>query len=675
MEAISSPADLQRAASASTQAGLRPRARLVRRSGLLLLGMGLLALAAYLWAGVDFGTFPESWNLGLRQPIDQFESWVIGNRTTHPFFALFVDPVKAGLDLLIRAIENVLLQIPWTILLLALFVIAWRGAGIVVALFSVICLLITGMFGLWQPTMQTLALMGVAVLLSLLIGVPLGIWSARSDRVDAALRPVLDAMQTMPAFVYLIPVVLLLGVARAPAVVATIIYALPPAVRLTNLGIRQVSPNSVEAADMFGSTAWQKLVKVQLPLALPSILLGVNQTIMMALGIVVIAALVGAGGLGGEVMDALRQLRVGQGLEAGLAIVFLAVIFDRISFGFSRNSRAAKSVRIASASHQDGMPLRKLLLWGGLALVALILWLGAWLNLQVNGITLARFPAALHFSIREPVDAAVIWMQDNLYQIGNWPIGTGPLSDFLIIYLLNPLRSLFQTWLPWPLIILSFAWLGYAVKGGPLALAAAICLFCTGLLGMWPQTMDTLSQVLVAVLIAVVLGIPLGIVAARSDWAEFILRPILDFLQTIPQFVYLVPVIMLFNVGRVPGVIASVLYAIPPVIRLTNLGIRQVSPNTLEAADMFGSTAWQKLVKVQLPLALPSIMAGVNQTVMMVLAMVIIAGLVGGGALGYEAVTGLAKSQLGRGIESGLAIVLLAVGLDRITQAWGRLGD
>ncbi|MEZ4663438.1 MAG: ABC transporter permease subunit [Caldilineaceae bacterium] len=674
MEAVSSPADLPSVSPARSQAGLTPRARLIRISGLLLLGLGAVALAVHLLGGVDFGTFPESWNLGLRQPIDEFESWIIGHRTTHPFFALFIDPIKASLDLLIRAIENMLLQIPWTILLLALFLIAWRGAGIAVALFSAICLLITGMFGLWQPTMQTLALMGVAVLLSLLMGVPLGIWSARSDRVDAALRPLLDAMQTMPAFVYLIPVVLLLGVARAPAVAATVIYALPPAVRLTNLGIRQVSANTVEAADMFGSTAWQKLVKVQLPLALPSILLGVNQTIMMALGIVVIAALVGAGGLGGEVIDALRQLRVGQGLEAGLAIVFLAVIFDRISFGFSRSRSVSHSVS-GAGGHPTRKTMHKLLLWGGLALFAFILWLGAWLNLQVNGITLARFPAALHFSIREPVDAAVIWMQDNLYQIGDWPVGTGPLSDFLIIYLLNPLRSLFQTWLPWPLIILGFAWLGYAVKGGRLALLAALSLFCTGLLGMWPQTMDTLSQVLVAVLISVVLGIPLGIMAARSDWAEFILRPILDFLQTIPQFVYLVPVIMLFNVGRVPGVIASVLYAIVPVIRLTNLGIRQVSPNTLEAADMFGSTARQKLVKVQLPLALPSIMAGVNQTVMMVLAMVIIAGLVGGGALGYEAVTGLAKSQLGRGIESGLAIVLLAVVLDRITQAWGRLGD
>ena len=175
-----------------------------------------------------------------------------------------------------------------------------------------------------------------------------------------------------------------------------------------------------------------------------------------------------------------------------------------------------------------------------------------------------------------------------------------------------------------------------------------------------------------AVLIAVVIGVPLGVLAARSDRFEMILRPILDFLQTIPTFVYLVPVIMLFNVGRVPGIMASVLYAIPPVIRLTNLGIRRVPEEIIDAADAFGSTSRQKLFKVQLPLAMPSIMMGVNQTMMMVLAMVVIAGLVGGGALGLEAVTGLAKSQVGRGMQAGLAIVILAIILDRITQGWAQ---
>jgi ABC-type proline/glycine betaine transport system permease subunit len=222
-------------------------------------------------------------------------------------------------------------------------------------------------------------------------------------------------------------------------------------------------------------------------------------------------------------------------------------------------------------------------------------------------------------------------------------------------------------------VILIFVTLAYAVNGWKLALFTLFALVLIGGLGMWEHTMDTLSQVVVAVALAVLIGIPLGVWSALSDLAERILRPALDFLQTIPPFVYLVPVIMLFSIGRIPGIIASVLYALPPIVRLTNLGIRQVEKTSVEVANAFGSTGWQKLYKVQFPLALPTIMLGVNQTIMMVLAMVIIAGLVGGGGLGFEVVAGLSQNELGRGVESGLAIVLMAIILDRITQSFAEL--
>ena len=652
---------------------LKESKRLMRYLGIGIIILLFGAILLNTQFGVEYAPFPESWNLGLRQPIDQFKSWVIGNRTTHPLFTLFFDPISDTIDLLLRALEAFLLALPWSVVAVALFFVAYRTAGRNVALFSVAGLILIGLFGLWEPSMQTFALIGVSVAISLLLGIPLGILAARSDRFNRLLRPLLDAMQTMPAFVYLIPVLLFFGIARVPSVVATIIYALPPAVRLTNLGIRQVPESALEAAEMFGSTPGQKLRKVQLPLAMPSILLGVNQTIMMALGIVVIAALIGAGGLGLEVLTALRSLRVGQGLEAGLAIVLMAIIFDRISYGLSRNSSAALGEEppqhdaFRKKFSQVNALLYNYTYWSTALTIMLVFAM-----LYLYGLrALGEFPDWMQLSIRGPVDASVVWMRDNLYQIGNLPIGTGPLSDFLVIRLLNPLRTLLRTWLPWPLIIVAFSFVAYAVKDLRLALLTALCLFTTGLLGLWSESMDTLSQVLVAVLISVAVGIPCGIWAAKSASAEKIIRPTMDLLQTIPPFVYLVPVIMLFKVGRVPGVIASVLYALPPIVRLTSLGIRQVAQNAIEAADMFGSTPRQKLLKVELPLARASIMAGINQTVMMVLAMVIIAGLVGGGALGHEAVTGLAKSQLGRGIEAGLAIVLLAVVLDRITQALG----
>jgi glycine betaine/proline transport system permease protein len=517
--------------------------------------------------------------------------------------------------------------------------------------------------------LQTLALMGASVALALLVGLPLGVLSARWPRVDAALRPILDAMQTMPAFVYLIPVLLFFGVARVPAVVATVIYALPPAIRFTASGIRQVPASAVEAADLFCSTSYQKLWKVQLPLALPAVLAGVNQTIMMALSMVVIAALVGAGGLGREVLVSLQRLNVGQALEAGLAIVLLAVLLDRISAGFyheRQKALAGKGSTAAPKSRRLPRWARNYLYWA----MALVLLYGLMLVAR-SVLLLTTWPETWQLSIREPVDAAVRWMRDNLYQFGDLPLGTGPLSDFFVRAALNPLRDGLLA-APWLVVAVGFGLIGYLAAGPRLGLLSAVAMALTGFLGLWDATLDTLSQVVVAVVLALLIGLPLGIWTANYDRVRAWLMPMLDLLQTIPVFVYLVPVIMLFNVGRVPGVIASVLYAVPPMIRLTDMGLRQVAPAAVEAADAFGSSPWQRLVKVQLPLAMPSIILGVNQTVMLVLAMVIIAGLVGGGALGFEAVTGLAKSELGRGVEAGIAIVVLAMVLDRITQAWSR---
>ena len=674
--------------------------------GLIYLSAGLLLL---FWVSQQFEllkVFPESWNVGLRDVLNIFKRWVVVHRNTHWIFTYIFEPFSAVTDFSLRRVENFLLWLPWPVVILAIFLIADRVQGLRLALVMLFCLLPMGLFGLWAESMQTLALMVIAVIFALVIGIPLGIWSANNDMVEKFLRPVLDAMQTMPAFVYLIPVLLFFGVARVPSIIATVIYALPPAIRLTNLGLRTISEDVLEAAVAFGSTEKQLLRKVKLPLALPSIMVGVNQTIMMALSIVVIAALIGAGGLGDVVLKSLRRLRVGNALEAGLAIVFLAILLDRLSEAmsklerhslpqfsgfklFSEKSRGNRLVEKVEAGiawvyrvgDQAVLQVKGLLLkiFGDNAdwvrkyastitkLIFLVLLTILFLLLGVQ-----EFSAALRLNIYQPVDALVQWMQVNLYNIGNSGIGTGPLRDFLILNVFKPLRLLLTETFPWTVIVFLFAFAAYYASGWRLTFSVLLLTLLIGFIGMWTFTMDTLGQTLVAGTICIVLGIPLGIWSSKSDKVDRALRPILDFLQTIPIFVYLVPVIMLFGTGSVAGLIASVLYSAVPVIRLTNAGIRGVDKTLKESAISFGSTWFQALIKIEIPLALPSIMLGINQTIMMVLAMVIIAGLVGATGLGLEVYQGFANDNLGRSVEAGLAIVLCAVVIDRITQKFAQ---
>jgi len=240
----------------------------------------------------------------------------------------------ATVEALTESVESLLLAAPRWLVAFAFIATGFWRVGWKFALFCVACFVVIIGTGFWPQTMVTLALITAATLISLLIGLPLGLWMSKSDRVAAIVRPILDFMQTMPAFVYLIPAAMLFGLGRVPGVLATVIFAMPPVVRLTNLGIRQVNKEQVEAGVTFGCTPIQVLIKVQIPGALPSIMAGVNQTIMMALSMVIIASMVGAGGLGNDVLASIQRLDIGLGFESGLAVVLLAIMLDRITETF-----------------------------------------------------------------------------------------------------------------------------------------------------------------------------------------------------------------------------------------------------------------------------------------------------------------------------------------------------
>ena len=247
--------------------------------------------------------------------------------------------MKAPIEFLLDSVNGALQWLPPIVFIAIIGFLAWRWAGPRIAAFTVIAFVLIGMIGLWSLTMVTLSMVAASVLVCLILGLPLGILSARSDRFQAFLRPVLDVMQTTPAFVYLVPVVMLFSIGTVAGVIATIIFALPPLIRLTDLGIRQVPEDVIEAADAFGSSEREILFKVRLPLALPTIMAGINQTIMLALSMVVIAALIGAGGLGRPVIEGLNALRVGQAGIGGLAIVLLAIVLDRLTQALGQKRR------------------------------------------------------------------------------------------------------------------------------------------------------------------------------------------------------------------------------------------------------------------------------------------------------------------------------------------------
>jgi glycine betaine/proline transport system permease protein len=261
----------------------------------------------------------------LDEWVSHFVDWLVDN-----YRELF-QTIKWPVEQTLNGLDAGLNALPPLIIIAALALVAWRFSGKALALFTLVTMTFVGLLGLWEDTMTTLAMVLCSVIFCALAGIPLGIWAGRSDNFEAGLRPVLDAMQTTPAFVYLVPIVMLFSVGNVAGVLATIVFALPPIIRLTSLGIRQVHPELVEAAQAFGATRWQVLTRVQVPLAMPTILAGLNQTIMMALSMVVIAALIGAGGLGSPVILGLNTLDIGRAVIGGLGIVLMAIVLDRIT--------------------------------------------------------------------------------------------------------------------------------------------------------------------------------------------------------------------------------------------------------------------------------------------------------------------------------------------------------
>jgi glycine betaine/proline transport system permease protein len=584
--------------------------------------------------------FPSSWDVGLSDPINEFQKWAAVNRLEHWLFTGVLTPIGDAINGTYDRLVDLLLSMPWFLLPLVAFAVIARTGRWGSATFAAACLVYPEVAGLREPSMNTIALSLLCVVVCVLLGAPLGVWAGLRPSSERFLRPIVDVLQSLPTTLYLAPAVLLFGIGQTPAAIATVAFAIGPLVRITALGIREVPPASVEAGTMLGSTPRQLLWKVQFPQATPALLTGVNQTIMAALSMAVIGALVGAGGLGAEVFQTLSLRSPGRGLLVGLAITAIAIAFDRV----------VRSL-VEPPTRAWAMGPRW---WGGLAAGTV----AAWAIGRAAGVT--GSPYVVEADVVEPVDDLVIWIRDTFGDALQW------INDLVVGDVVIPIRDLLGTDLAWPVVVGAAAALAWWASGWRLAVFAVAGLVVVGLLGMWSASVETLAQLLVAVVLSIVVAVPLGVALGTRPRLETAVNPFLETLQTLPSVIYAIPFTMVFAVGYLPGILSTALYAIPAGVRLAALAVRRVDEQALEASTTFGATPWQRLAGVRMPMAFDGIMLGVNQIIMMAMSMILITGLTGSQGLGYELVSALRKPDVGVGIEAGIAVVVMGILLDRI---------
>lgn len=633
-----------------------------------------LSIATLFWLfGKDIAPwafrFPRQWQWNLKRTISDFMAWLIDDASfglftftdlTRGLAHLIELPYTAVLSLLSTGFLQgrgsdaiqILPPLSWLAiiavsLLMGRYFKDWKLATLIGA-----CLLYLAVFGQWQSAMVTLSSILIAVPLGVTSGLLVGLLAYRWPWFEKLIRPVLDLMQTVPVFAYLVPILVLFGFGPVSAIIATIIYATPPMVRVAVVALQGVPGEVVDLGRMIGCTRRQMTWKVMVPSALPSIMIGVNQVIMLSLNMVIIASMIGAGGLGFEVLASLRRLDIGAGIEAGVAIVVLAIAIDRLSQAVAQRNLPVHSKKDASAPFWRRYPYTSVSLAIVLATgLAGVVW--GWIQ---------TYPESMTITTGTFWSEVVKWINLNFFD------ELEGLKTAVLLNVMIPFKR-FLLGLPWPAVIALLALAGWSLGGWRLAVLCAALAFFIVLVGLWAKAMITVYLCGTSVLIACLIGMPIAVLAAERERLWQYVQVVIDTLQTLPSFVYLMPVVMLFRVGDFSAMIAVVAYAIAPAIRYTAHGLQQVDPRLLEAGIVSGCTPLQLLTKVKLKLAMPEIMLGINQTVMLALSMLVITALVGTRDLGQEVYIALTKADTGRGIVAGLCVACIAIITDRLITA------
>ena len=666
------------------------------------------------WIGIIFITlilliFQDKWGWASKYPkelIVPFSDWI--NFSMEKFieqFGWFFLSISWLLSWPIIGAQWLLHSLPWIVVIFLVCFIAYLSSGVRLALFTLSATFYMVLIGYWEESMNTLALVIISVPMAIFIGFGLGIWGFFSKRAEKVIMPILDIFQTVPTFAYLLPILLLFGFGTVVGLIASILYSFPPMVRNTILGLKRVPDHIIESAIMSGANTKQLFWQAMLPSCKKQILLGINQSTMAALSMVIIAAIIGGtADIGWEVLYYIRKAEVGQSLVVGLVIALMAIIIDRITSGFALNSDKA----IKDSQYLKNIRLNYL---GFAILVSILLFIIAsffqvladwpynfsiWVSSHINDFfetfvktfktqiklvktyTLFFIMLPTKIGFQQAVSPFTWGFQLEMVHkifyfisfivVALWFLKNKKNEIFIFLLLLMIFLYFGLTNMPWLSLLLIYSFFALRVGGYKLALGTFFGLGFIVVVGMWPEAMISVYLCGIAVVFCFIVGTSLGIWAAHNSVVSAIVRPINDTLQTIPLFVILIPFVMLFKIGDFTGLLAIIIYAIVPSIRYAENGIRNLPSEVIDASKMMGSTKMQLLFLVKIPLALPVIMLGLNQTIMYGIAMLVIAALIGTNGLEQIVFIGLTDGNMGKGFIAGISMAIIAMIVDRITK-------
>ena len=661
---------------------------------LIFLAACLILQSQYTW----LKAYPDYLELAISDWINWVMDWFVA--FARPLFRLLAWLLGFPLDW----VREFLQVLPWPAFILIAALVSLRAGGWKLAAFTTLSLTYMLIIGYWEESMNSLALVAISVPLAVSIGFVIGVYGFISNRAERAIMPMLDVMQTIPAFAYLLPILILFGFGPVVGLIASVLFSFSPMVRNTIVGLRNVAPEIIESGLMSGAKPGQLFWQVRVPTASRQLLLGVNQTTMASLSMVVVASIIGGtNDIGWEVLSTMRKAQFGESLLAGIVIALIAMILDRITWGFAENS--SDEVKGESWLYRYRYfifaAVGTLVIVGISRLVPTMIeypnnWVvspaGA-MNDSINWVVanyqpvIKEFKRVILFFIMLPLKIGL----DQTVTPYTWgfawtPIHTAVYFTLVLAAAFFAMRRISftvaitivtfgmiifngLTEMPWPTLPVVFVMLAYQLGGPRLALGTFAGLAFLLLSGSWEKTMLSVYLCGIAVMISFAGGASLGIWAAHNRRVSQIMRPVNDSLQTMPLFVILIPIVMIFKIGEFTALFAIIAYAYVPAFRYAEHGIRSVPEEVVEAARSMGCTPSQLLWQVKLPLAVPNIMLGLNQTIMYAIAMLVIAALVGTSGLGQQVYIGLSKGDVGIGLVAGAGMAIIAIIADRMCQA------